>query len=543
MSGTIWGLFLMIIIDLVILLVQYAISPYIIQWIYNIEWISYEEYQTRFPYLAEIVNKVVSYNHIKMPKLGIIHDGNPNAFTFGHTKNSARIVITTGILEYLNKKEQQGVLAHELGHVVHSDFILMTLILAIPLVFLSVARWAYYSVLFSRSSGDRDDAAQRTIIFIAILVLSYIAYYIGYITSLFISRVREYYADQHAAEVLENPNALSTGLVKIAYGLVADQGITIKQRNRSKTRALRGLGIFDPNTARYFASEGLSPTGSYSNETIAAAAAWDLFNPWARYYQIRSTHPLPAKRIKRLNQQCPKYGIEPEIDLSKAREIKKAQAGKSMMGEFLTDVFFKLLPFIVFIMFLTFTVFWLINSFAVLTLPFFGAISLNQLLLLWGIGFYIIGFGFIAKTKFKYSGGFEPKTVLELVTNVKVSPIRSIPAIIEGKIIGKGVPGYYLSDDLYFQDKTGLLYVDYRFGISIVDFFWAIARAGRLVGQRVKIKGWYRRGPNPYIQVDTIETSSGRRFRNYTKHFTYIYPVICFIIGIVFFYFWLTLKI
>jgi len=194
-------------------------------------------------------------------------------------------------------------------------------------------------------------------------------------------------------------------------------------------------------------------------------------------------------------------------------------------------------------MFLTFTVFWLINSFAVLTLPFFGAISLNQLLLLWGIGFYIIGFGFIAKTKFKYSGGFEPKTVLELVTNVKVSPIRSIPAIIEGKIIGKGVPGYYLSDDLYFQDKTGLLYVDYRFGISIVDFFWAIARAGRLVGQRVKIKGWYRRGPNPYIQVDTIETSSGRRFRNYTKHFTYIYPVICFIIGIVFFYFWLTLKI
>ncbi|GAH36118.1 unnamed protein product, partial [marine sediment metagenome] len=58
--------------------------------------------------------------------MGLIDDGNPNAFTFGHHKNNARVVITSGILQHLNKKEQASVVAHEMGHVVHSDFIIMT---------------------------------------------------------------------------------------------------------------------------------------------------------------------------------------------------------------------------------------------------------------------------------------------------------------------------------------------------------------------------------------------------------------------------------
>jgi hypothetical protein len=112
-----------------------------------------------------------------------------------------------------------------------------------------------------------------------------------------------------------------------------------------------------------------------------------------------------------------------------------------------------------------------------------------------------------------------------------------LPQSKEGKIIGKGIPGYYFSDDIYFQDETGLLYIDYRFGIGLVDFFWSIRRVPQLIGQNARIKGWFRRGPSPYLQVDTIE-AGGRSFRNYSKHLTYIGAVICFIIGAVLFYFW-----
>ncbi|MFO7797361.1 MAG: zinc metalloprotease HtpX [Promethearchaeati archaeon] len=536
-----WSLVLMIGFTVVIILIQYGVSPYLIQWVYDIDWMDYAVYKSKYPHLAEALDKAVNLNKIKMPRLGIIHDKNPNAFTFGHTKNNARVVLTDGILEFLDKDEQKAVLAHELGHVVHSDFILMTIVFAIPMILLTIARWAYYASFFSRrGSTDSDGAATIGIALIAISILSYISYYIGFLIALIVSRIREYYADEHSAELLENPNHLSTGLVKIAYGLVADQGVKIEERNKSKVRALKGLGIFDPKQASSLAIEAVGKTGVYSKEAIEAAAAWDLYNPWAKYFQIFSTHPLPAKRIQRLNRQCREYGIEPEIDFSRAKEIKEEQAGKSMAGEFLTDLFFKQLPAIVFILFLAFTIAWIFDYAGFYTLPFGLGIAPEQMLLAWGIGFYFIGFGFIFRTQFMYRSGFEPMKVVDLVTKVKASPVRCIPAIIEGKIIGKGVPGYYFSDDMYFQDETGIMYIDYRFGIGLVDFFWAIRRVPELIGKSVRIQGWYRRGPSPYIQVDKLYVGN-RKFKNYSKHLTYVWAVICFIIGAVLFYFWFTI--
>jgi Zn-dependent protease with chaperone function len=542
LPSNMFGLLLMVGFTVLIILFQYAISPYIIGWVYAIEWMSYEDFKRKYPHLGETLDRVISLQGIKTPRMGIIHDSNPNAFTFGHTKNNARIVLTSGIIEFLNEKEQQAVLAHELGHVVHSDFILMTIVFAIPVILLTIARWAYYTSLFSRGGRDSEGAAYFRIALIAIAILSYVGYFVGYLLALIISRIREYYADEHSSDVLDNPNALATGLVKIAYGLVRDTGKDIEERNKSKVRALKGLGIFDPSQAKNLAVESVGRSGAYSTEAIQAAAAWDLYNPWAKYYQTFSTHPLPAKRIQRLNELAREKGIKPEIDLSRAEEIKRKQAGRSLMGEFLTDLTVKSLPSLIFILFALFSVVWLFNIVGFFTLPIISTITVTQMILLWAIGFYIIAFGTIIKTKYMYRSGFQNKKVVDLITNVKVSPIRPDPAIIEGKIIGKGIPGYWISDDLFFRDETGLLYVDYRFGLSIVDFFWAILRVKKLLGQTVRIKGWYRRGPNPYIQVDTIETMDGHRYRNYTKHLRYIWTVLSFIIAFVIFYFWLSVS-
>jgi Zn-dependent protease with chaperone function len=534
------GLVLMIGITLLIVLFQYGISPLIIGWLYKIDWIPYEQYIAEYPHLGDAIQRVIAIQKIKPPRLGIVRDLNPNAFCYGWTKNSARLVITEGILHYLDDEEQTAVVSHELGHIVHNDFILMTVVFAIPLILLTIARWSYYAARFSgRGSGDKDDASKIALALIVIAVLSYVAYYIGYLVSFFVSRIREYYADQHSAEVTEDPNTLSTALVKIAYGLlVGGSAHDVKERNRSKVRALRGLGIFDPKKAQYFATQGIGPSGEYSKDAIQAAAGWDLYNPWARYFQLFSTHPLPAKRIIRLNEQCEIYGKTAEIDFSGARKIKEEQVGKSMMGEFLTDVFIKSLPTIIFIVLAVLSIVWLFAFFGWFSIG--GLATLSNLTLMWATGLFVMGIGVILRTSFMYRKGFEPATVLDLVTHINVSPVRPIPAIIEGKIIGKGIPGYWFSDDLYFQDSTGLMYIDYRFGLSIVDFFWAITKVPGLIGQQVRIKGWYRRGPNPYLQVDTIESESGRRFRNYSKHMTYILAVVFFIISVLLFYYWFT---
>ena len=531
------GLVIMIGLTLLIVLFQYGISPVIITWIYKIEWMPFDAYQSRYPGLADVVKEVVQVNGIKMPRLGIIHDMNPNAFTYGWTKNSARVVLTDGILHYLNEDEQNAVIAHEMGHVVHSDFILMTVVFAIPLVLLTIARWAYYTARFSSLKSRDDDAQYVYLALFAIAVLSYIAYYIGFLISMVISRIREYYADKHAAEVMENPNALATGLVKIAYGLLVDHGGDLKERNRSRVRGLRGLGIFDPSAAKGIVASSMTTSGKYSKNAIQAAAAWDLFNPWAKYYQLFSTHPLPAKRIMRLNQQCESYGLKPEIDFSGARKIKEEQAGKSMLDEFILDVTVKNLPTIVLAAMGIVSILWLFGMIGFIGLTIIPTlITLKWFVLLWFVTFYLAGFAVIIRTGFMYKKGQEPQTVLDLVTNVKVSPIRCVPAYIEGEIVGRGAPGYYFSDDLYFQDETGLMYIDYRWGLGIADLIFALSKAKKLVGQRVRIKGWYRRGPSPYFQVSVIEAEDGRRYKNYARQFTYVWAVLAFLIGALLFW-------
>jgi len=542
LPSNLFGLSLMIGFTILIVLFQYGISPLMIRLIYRIDWIPYEDYARQYPHLADVIDKVVAIRGIKTPRMGIIHDLNPQAFTFGYTKNSARIVITDGILHYLDEDEQSAVVAHELGHVVHNDFILMTVVFAIPLILLTIARWSYYAVRFSglfKSSKDDDAGSYIVLALIVVAIVSYISYYIGYLVSLFVSRIREYFADQHAAELTENPNTLSTALVKIAYGLIAGgTEAEIKERQKSKVRGLRGLGIFDPKKASQLAAQSMDNHGRVSKSVVQAAAGWDLFNPWAKYFQVFSTHPLPAKRIQRLNGQCATYGVPIEYDFSEARIIKEQQAGKSMVGEFITDIFIKQLPTVIFILLAGLTAIWILGFIGLISIGILT--TLNNLILLWAIGFFIMGLGVIGRTSFMYRSGFEPSNVVELITNIKVSPIRAVPAIIEGKIVGKGIPGYYFGEDLYFQDNTGLMYIDYRFGIRLVDFFWALSKANRLVGQRVRIKGWYRRGPGPYFQVDTIETESGKRYRNYSKHMTYILAAIFFGIGTFLFYLWFT---
>ncbi|MHA1242642.1 MAG: zinc metalloprotease HtpX [Promethearchaeota archaeon] len=532
---------LLFIIAIAGVLFQYGISPLIVGWFLRIEWFEYEEFANQYPYLADVIDKVVAIREIKPPRLGIIHDGNPQAFTFGWTKNSARIVITDGITKILNEDEQRAVVAHELGHIVHNDFILMTVAFAIPFVLLSIARWSFRIVRYSRfrSSKDDDAGSYIALALIVVAVVSYIAYWIGHLVELIVSRIREYFADQHAAELTENPNYLSTALIKIAYGLLASgtkEEIIVKQK--SSVRALGGLGIFDPKKARDVAVQTMDRNGKLSKYAVEATAGWDLFNPWAKYYQVLSSHPLPAKRIQRLNEQCATYGVPIEYDFSGARKIKEQQVGKSMAGEFITDLFVYKLPTLIFVILLAFSAVWILELFGFLSLG--TLITINNIVFLWAIGFFVMGFAVIARTSFMYRSGFEPDNVVELKTTINVSPVRPRPSIIDGIIVGKGIAGHWLSEDLYFQDNTGLIYIDYRFGFRLMDFWWALRRADRLVGQKVKIQGWYRRGPNPYFQVDTIWTESGRRFRNYSKHMTYISAVLFFIIGVFLFYLWFT---
>src|SRR5436853_4740334 len=130
-----------------------------------------------------------------MPRLAISPDPTPNAFVFGWTQKSATLAVHQGLLQRLNENEIEGVIAHELGHVKHRDFIVVTMISAIPLVAYLIARSVLWGGYVSSGRGANRNKSAGALIVIA--VVAYVVYMLTTLLGLRVSRPREVYPEPY----------------------------------------------------------------------------------------------------------------------------------------------------------------------------------------------------------------------------------------------------------------------------------------------------------------------------------------------------------
>lgn len=307
-----------------IIVFQYLVAPFamdlFLKYLRSTRWVSKEELPS---HLQDFIQKVCGAKGIPFPQVGMIQDGNSNAFTYGHYPGNARLILTSGLLEILEEDELEAVVGHELGHVLHWDILIMTVASLAPILL-----YYLYRVLI-RAKSDRKGTPLPLI-----ALLCYVFYLISEYLVLFLSRAREYYADRFSGRIIRNPNALARALVKIAYGLAAARQEEAEEKGRSPLRAIRALGIFDPQAALHLAAAG---GRSFSQGDVIEAMQWDLWNPWAGFYELSSTHPLPAKRIKALGDLSWHYQKRPLVNFS----VKRPE---SYWDEFFTDLFIMILP-------------------------------------------------------------------------------------------------------------------------------------------------------------------------------------------------------
>ncbi len=475
-------------ITALVLFIQFLIGPYLmdlqLSWLFNLTWV---EPGALPPHLREFVMKVSKAENVNFPMFGIIGDSTPNAFTYGHTPGNARIVITEGLMEKLTPEELESVVAHEIGHAVHWDMALMTLAALVPVVLYQVYRICRKLLKGSKGGGKKDGKLP----ILAAAVAAYLCYVISEYLVLFLSRTREYHADRFAAEKTQNPNALSAALVKVAYGLASDAAMASSSeegkeqegaREATSGRMFAPLGIFDPTSAKALvcATAVISGGGgNVSKERIQDAMQWDLWNPWAWYYELQSTHPLVANRLDQLGRMSFRFGQKPFVRFDR-------QQPESYWDEFLIDLGILYLPLILGV---------------VLAIAGWGHRHEEAL----ALGGFIVGLGAGSLIQLFFSYGFEflPYTVASLLKQVKVSGVRAIPARLKGRIIGKGIPGYVLSEDMTFQDQTGYLFVDYAQPLAFMEWIFALSK-GSYVGRDVELTGWYKRCPVPYFEVYAI---------------------------------------
>jgi heat shock protein HtpX len=160
-----------------------------------------------------------------MPKVYIINDPAPNAFATGRSPKTASVAVTAGLLARLNRDELQGVVAHEISHIVHRDILYVTLagIMLGTIVLLSqvfLRGMFYSSMMGSRRRYSSSSSSGGAYIQLLVLVIAIIAAILAPIMAYFLyfalSRKREYLADAGAVRLTRYPEGLASALEKIA---------------------------------------------------------------------------------------------------------------------------------------------------------------------------------------------------------------------------------------------------------------------------------------------------------------------------------------
>ena len=484
--------------SIVILIIQFLISPFItdlsMRWFYKVK------FDHEIPeYLKKFIEEVCNNHNMKYPRIGYIDDGAPNAFTYGHTKNNARVVLTRGIFELLNEEEAKAVVAHELGHASHYDMLFMTVAQLVPLVLYGI-----YELLRSRDNNSDSDSKAQLVAWIA-----YLLYIVSNYIILALSRTREYYADSFSVEETKNPNALANALVKIGFGLSTAQ--TNEKHSAAKSNT---LGIFDEKSSKALVVGSTDENGEVSKEYIKQAMKWEKWNIWAKWYQLNSTHPLISKRLEAISKRSNEFNQKPYIEF----DLKKEEY---YVDDFIIELIINFLPGLMFLItviigFLNVTLEWNI-----------------KLLMIIGVGLLLTVFFSYVKFRRRYRvKEFKNTTVRNLLGEVKVSHITSIPCTLEGNIIGRGNPGCIFNEDFIIKDETGIIFLDYNQPIAIVNKIFALFKSHEYFDKKVKVVGWYRRSPVPYVEIKSMEVD-GKTKNIFTYPLTKALYVIGFVASIV----------
>jgi heat shock protein HtpX len=193
------------------------------------------------PELHDMIERLCALADLSKPRVAVIESDVPNAFATGRNQKHAAVAVTTGLWNRLEPKEVEGVLAHELSHIVNRDVLVMTVASFFAMVAAILTRVGLYSGMFGGFGGNRDNN-NSVPVWLVVLVVSVVTYFLSQILILAISRYREFAADRGSALITGAPENLMSALQKIASGIT-----TIPQRDLREVQGMNAFFIVPTN--------------------------------------------------------------------------------------------------------------------------------------------------------------------------------------------------------------------------------------------------------------------------------------------------------
>lgn len=273
------------ILALFIVFIQYMVGPKMVELSMRVKYVSEDEE----PDLHRMIGELAENAGIPKPRVGISNIQIPNAFAFGRSRRDARVCVTRGILNILNKDELRAVLGHEISHVSHRDMAVITILSVIPLVCYYIA----LSTIFSRGS-ERGNA-------VWVGIIAFVCYFITNLLVLYGSRIREYYADVGSVKLGNPPQHLATALYKLVYGSA--------KASKESLKEVEGIKAFFANDVSAASREirelreiDLNMSGTIDRDELIRLRDRKIkLSTLDRMMEILGTHPNMVKRIKNLS--------------------------------------------------------------------------------------------------------------------------------------------------------------------------------------------------------------------------------------------------
>ncbi len=258
MAGGTGGMLLFGFIGLVFNLLSYWFSDKIALMAHRAQPVTREQ----LPQLYEIVERLTRKAGLPMPRIYVIPSMTPNAFATGRNPSHAAVAVTEGILKLLDRRQLEGVLAHELSHVQNRDVLIATIAAAVAGLIAALGHAIQWGAILGMGRRSDEEGGNP----LAALAWALLAPLIALVVQLAVSRSREFGADASGAVLVGDPEPLADALVALEQG------------NEARPYEFGG-----PATAHLF-----------------------IVNPFAgaggKMLQLFSTHPPLEERVRRLRE-------------------------------------------------------------------------------------------------------------------------------------------------------------------------------------------------------------------------------------------------
>lgn len=473
--------------------------PLLLTWLlsdrYQLQPLSLEALGYYSPEATRVLKRVFGQRRRPVPALGLLPTPIPILLTYGALPQSARIVVSQGLLEQLKDDEIATLYAGEIGHITNQTFALMSwvaLTTQLPyLVYETLAEW-----------GDRQDNPVLYHLARVGALFSYGLFWLCRVPGLWLSRLRLFYSDRSAVEITGNPNALTRALLKLSLDIAKD----VAAQGETAT-LLERFELLTPVGAK----TALTLGSLYPQVPGEPLLLWDYSNPFRRWLAIPNTHSSLGDRLQSLMRYAHHWHIHPELNLNLSASSWRLAAKETR--PFLLQIS----PYLGCLAGLAIAILlWILGALAA-NLNWLGfAWMWGDRSLLWGFGLIGFSFGTFCRINHFFPDIVRSQLLIEpslpdLLTHPTDLPIHRKFVRLQGTLLGRRGIAALPGQDLWLKCESGIVQLHHSSQLGpIGDLTGAIHHPANWINRSVTVTGWFRRGATPWIDVDTLQLQQGK---------------------------------